>query len=75
MHDVVAWGDVEAYLFMIPLKIMWLKCESSIPYERKLQYSSNSSKIGLSSVTHSVSTEMEELDTVDGKRYPWIYSD
>ena len=62
MHDVVTWGDVEAYLFMTPLKITRLKCESSIRYERKLQFSSNSSKIGLSSVTHRVSTEMEELD-------------
>lgn len=80
MRDVVAWGDVEACLFMTPLKTVkklkkWLKCESSIRYERKLQFSSNSFKIGLSSVTHRVSTEMEELDEVDGGRYPWIYSD
>ena len=73
MHDVVIWGDVETHLFMTPLKITRLKCESSIRYERKVQFSSNSSKIVRSSVTHHVSTEMEELDVVDGGQYPWIY--
>ena len=49
------------------------KCESSIR-KRKLQFSSNSSQIDLSSLTHSVPWVVEELDAVDSKRYPWFYS-
>lgn len=72
MHDMVAWEDVEACLLMAPLKISWLKCESSIRYKRKLQFSSNSLKIGLSSVNLSVPTFMEGLDGVDGREYQWF---
>ena len=49
------------------------KCESSIR-KRKLQFSSNSSQIDLSSLTHSVPWVVEELDVVDSERYPWFYS-
>jgi len=70
MHDMVAWEDVEACLLLkAPLKINWLKCESSIRNKGKLQFSSNSLKIGLSSVNLSVPTIMEGLD---GREYPWF---
>ena len=49
------------------------KCESSIR-KRKLEFSSNSSQINLSSLTHSVPWVVEELDAVDSERYPWFYS-
>ena len=49
------------------------KCESSIP-KRKLQFSSNSLQIDLSSLTHSFSWVVEELDAVDSEQYPWFYS-
>ena len=49
------------------------KCESSIR-KRKLQFSSNSSQIDLTSLTHSVPWVVEELDAVDSERYPWFYS-
>ena len=49
------------------------KCEISIR-KRKLQFSSNSSQIDLSSLTHSVPWVVEELDVVDSERYPLFYS-
>ena len=49
------------------------KWESSI-HKRKLLFSSNSSQIDLSSLTHNVPWVVEELDAVDSERYPWFYS-
>ena len=49
------------------------KCESSIR-KRKLQFSSNSSQIHPSSLTHSARWVIKELDAVDSGRYPWFYS-
>ena len=49
------------------------QCEISIR-KRKLQFSSNSSQIDLSSLTHSVPWVVEELDAVDSERYPWFNS-
>ena len=70
VYDLVSWGDVETCLFMTPLKIMSLKCDCTIHYKRKLQFSSSSSKTGLSSVTLSVPSIMGGLDAMDGGRYP-----
>ena len=44
-------------------------------YKRKLQLSSNSLKIGVSSVTHRVPRIMEGLDAPDGRHYSWLYCD
>ena len=71
--NVVAWGDeAPACLWHLWSSRDW-KCESSIR-KRKLQFSSNSSQIDLSSLTHSVPWVVEELDAVDSERYPWFYS-
>ena len=58
-----------------PLKITWLKCDCSSHYKRKLQLSSNSLKIGISSVTLRVPRIMEGLDAPDGRHYSWLYCD
>jgi len=70
---VLAWGDVAACLFMTPLSSpVTERCESSIR-KRKLQFSSNSLQIALSSLTHRVPWIIEKLDTVDSWCYPWFY--
>ena len=43
----VACGDVEACLIMTPLKITWLKCESSIHHKRKLKFRDGSLFVGM----------------------------
>ena len=42
-------------------------------HKRKLRFSSNSSKIDLSSLTNSVPWEMKGLEAVDSRQYPWFY--
>ena len=45
-----------------------------VVFAKELQFSSNSSQIDLSSLTHSVPWVIEELDSVGSGWYPWLYS-
>ena len=48
------------------------RCESST-YSQKYWFSSNCSKIDLSSLTYSVPSIIKELEAVDSGQYPWFY--
>ena len=71
---MVAWGDVVACLFVTALKLTWLKrWKRYLQKKTPIIFSSNSSQIDLSSLTCNVPWVIEELDAVDGRRYPWFY--
>ena len=71
------WWPGETYMLSC-LWHLWSPCswksKSSIR-KRKHQFSSNSWQIDFSSAALSVLWIKEELDAVDDRWYPWLYSD